>query len=67
MLNPTNMKKKQDSGKSPGDWLKECQFYVFGFVYMFARIALNSNATMMPFYLISVSKFNPLPGLETSP
>lgn len=67
LLNPTNIKKKEESGKSPVDWLKECQFYVFGFVYMFARLALNSNATMMPFYLISVSQFKPLPGLETSP
>lgn len=34
---------------------------------MFARLALNCNATMMPFYLISVTQFKPLPGLYTSP
>lgn len=33
------------------DWMKRPVFYIFGFVYMFARIALNSTATMMPFYL----------------
>jgi hypothetical protein len=34
---------------------------------MFARLALNSNATMMPFYLITVTKFQPLEGLNISP
>ena len=59
MLNPTNIEKKEDKGgKSPLDWMKECQFYFFGCVYMFARIALNVNATMMPFYLITVLGFN---------
>ena len=67
LLNQTNIAKKESKGKTPADWLKECQFYLFGFVYMFARLALNCNATMMPFYLISVTQFNPLPGLATSP
>ena len=57
-LNLTNMEKKEEKGgKNPSDWLKECQFYLFGLVYMFARIAVNVNATMMPFYLISVLGF----------
>lgn len=51
------MKKREEGGKNPGDWLKECQFYLFGLVYTFARIALNVNATMMPFYLVSVLGF----------
>jgi ABC-type siderophore export system fused ATPase/permease subunit len=54
-------------GKQPTDWLKEPQFYLFGLVYMFARLALNVNATMMPFYLITTLAFQPLDGLETSP
>jgi Na+/melibiose symporter-like transporter len=59
MLNPTNIEKKEDKGgKGPCDWMKECQFYLFGLVYMFARIGLNVNATMMPFYLINVLGFN---------
>lgn len=43
-----NDKKK---GKTAGDWMKETQFYIFGCVYMFARIALNTTATIMPLYL----------------
>jgi len=39
------------------DWLKEAQFYIFGFVYMFARIAMNSVATMMPLYLTICTGF----------
>ena len=39
------------------DWLKEAQFYIFGFVYMFARMALNCTATMMPLYLTSCTGF----------
>jgi len=57
MLNPTNIEKKETKMKSPTEWMKECQFYLFGLVYMFARIALNVNATMMPFYLIYVLDF----------
>ena len=67
LRNPTNAQKKESKSKNPSDWIKECQFYLFGLVYMFARIALNCNATMMPFYLVSVTQFEPLPGLETSP
>lgn len=66
-MNPTNLEKKEVKGKLPSDWLKEVQFYLFGLVYMFARMALNCNATMMPFYLITTLQFKPLPNLETSP
>ena len=38
-------------------WLKETQFYLFGFVYMFARLALNMTATFTPLYLTSVCGF----------
>ena len=37
--------------------MKEAQFYIFGLVYMFARIALNTTATIMPLYLDVVSDF----------
>lgn len=67
MLNVTNMEKKENQGKSPTDWLKECQFYLFAFVYAFARLALNANATMMPFYLITVLGFQPAEQGATSP
>ena len=53
-------------GKSAGDWLKEAQFYIFGVVYMFARIALNITATCMPLYLDTVSEFKPKPGMDTA-
>jgi hypothetical protein len=42
---------KDGGGKKVGDWLCEGQFYIFGFVYMFARIAINCTATIFPFYL----------------
>ena len=48
-------------------WLTEAQFYIFGGVYMSARIALNSTATMLPLYLTSVTQFKPKPGMDTSP
>jgi hypothetical protein len=51
------MKKNGKSGKQWSDWIKEGQFYIFGFVYMFARIALNTTATMMPLYLATVTGF----------
>lgn len=47
------------AGKTAGDWLKEAQFYIFGCVYMFARISLNTTATIMPLYLDVVSRFEP--------
>jgi hypothetical protein len=43
--------------KTACDWLKEAQFYIFGVVYMFARISLNTTATMMPLYLKEVTQF----------
>ena len=46
---------KKKAGKTAGDWLCEAQFYIFGIVYMFARISLNTTATMMPLYLTTVS------------
>ena len=35
---------------------------MFAFVYMFARIALNVTATMMPLYLTTVTGFVQKPG-----
>ena len=53
-------------GKSAGDWLCEAQFYIFGLVYMFARISLNTTATIMPLYLDVVTQFEPPEGKDTS-
>jgi Na+/melibiose symporter-like transporter len=44
-------------GKTPKDWLGETQFYIFGLVYMFVRLALNMTATFTPFYLTTVCGF----------
>ena len=32
---------------------------------MFARISLNTTATMMPLYLTTVSKYEPIDGMVT--
>ena len=56
----------QQEGRRPSDWLSEAQFYLFGGVYMAARIALNATATMMPLYLKTVTEFKPKEGMETS-
>lgn len=37
-------------------WFKEGQFYVYGFVYMLVRIAVNVIMTVQSFYLINVLK-----------
>jgi Na+/melibiose symporter-like transporter len=42
---------EKSGGKKVSDWLCEGQFYLFGLVYMFARIAINCTATIFPFYL----------------
>lgn len=56
---------QEKKGKSAGDWLSEAQFYIFGSVYMFARISLNTTATIMPLYLSVVTKYVAPEGLET--
>lgn len=48
---PTKKETTEKKGKSAGDWLCEAQFYIFGLVYMFARISLNTTATILPLYL----------------
>lgn len=57
-MNSSLTNKKKAGGKQWSDWLKEGQFYIFGFVYMFARLALNTTATMMPLYLAAVTGFD---------
>lgn len=66
-LGNLNEKKTEEkkAGKQPMDWLKEAQFYIFGLVYMFARISLNTTATMLPLYLEETTKFEPKPGMFT--
>jgi Na+/melibiose symporter-like transporter len=54
---PGGVKIEKAKGKQWKDWLKSGQFYIFGATYMFARIALNVNATMLPFYLQVVTGF----------
>ena len=54
-LTPREKEKSADQGKTSTMWLQEAQFYIFGGVYMSARIALNSTATMLPLYLVSVT------------
>ena len=49
-------------GKTAGDWMCEAQFYIFGLVYMFARVSLNTTATIMPLYLDVVNQFEPPEG-----
>lgn len=67
-LGQVDVKKNGENkvGKTAGDWLREAQFYIFGLVYMFARISLNTTATIMPLYLTTVSKFVPPEGKETA-
>ena len=57
---------EQKKGKSAGDWLSESQFYIFGLVYMFARISLNTTATIMPLYLEKVTKYQTDDGKGTA-
>ena len=54
-----NFKKQKDNaqGKQWKEWLSETQFYLFGLVYMFARLALNMTATFTPLYLTTVCGF----------
>lgn len=53
-------------GKSAGDWLGEAQFYIFGCVYMFARVSLNTCATILPLYLDQVSGYTTPDGQGTN-
>jgi hypothetical protein len=49
------------------DWLKEPQFYIFALVYTFSRMALNSTAIMLPFFLTTCTGFEKPPGEGISP
>ena len=42
-------------GKNWDDWMKTSEFYVFGSVYMFARIAMNVTAVFLPLYVATVT------------
>lgn len=44
-------------GKTWKDWLKLETFYIYGFVYMVVRVAINVTMTLQPFYLKSVTLF----------
>ena len=58
-------KSEKKAGKKACDRMKEAQFYIFGCVYMFARVAMNVTATIMPLYLKQVSKFTAPAGMDT--
>ena len=53
-------------GKTASDWLGEAQFYIFGCVYMFARVSLNTCATILPLYLDQVSGYTTADGEGTN-
>ena len=38
--------KQVKTGKKWSDWLKLETFYIYGFVYMAVRVAINVNATI---------------------
>ena len=42
-------------GKNWNDWLASGQFYIFGSVYMFSRIAMNANAVFLPLYVALIT------------
>ena len=54
-------------GKEPKEWLKECQFYLFGIPFVLAKLTWLTNATMMPFYLKLVLDFQPTDSESASP
>jgi len=39
-------------------WLKEGTFYIHGFVYVVARVAICVSMSLQPFYLVYVTKFS---------
>lgn len=43
--------KVMKQGKKWYDWLKSETFYIYGFVYMMVRLAINVTMTVQPFYL----------------
>ena len=47
-------KPEAPKGKTPSDWLKDGSFYLHGGIYMFVRLAMNLQMTIVPFYLIHV-------------
>ena len=49
--------KPSKGGKQWYEWMKEAPFYIYGFVYMFVRIAINVTMTMQPFYITRVTGF----------
>lgn len=58
--NETNeeTKKKEPEGKTIGEWLREGSFYLYGTIYMFARMVMNLSMSIQPFYAIYVLKVN---------
>lgn len=60
-VNPEDMTgdelKSVNTGKKWFDWLKQETFYIYGFVYMLVRVAINVTMTMRPFYLTHKTKF----------
>ena len=51
-----DIKRREPDGKSIGEWLKEGSFYMYGLIYMFARMVMNLSMSIQPFYAIYVLK-----------
>ena len=49
--------KTMKKGKTWKDWLKLETFYIYGFVYMMVRVAINVTMTIQPFYLTGVTGY----------
>jgi len=65
-----NVEVKEDSDnpelkKIWKDWLIDGSFYIHGLVYTLVRIAITVNATLQPFYLNQITKFEKTEDLPT--
>lgn len=60
-VDPDNMTgdelKSVHTGKKWFDWLKVETFYIYGFVYMLVRVAINVTMTMQPFFITNVTHY----------
>ena len=54
---PVVEKKAVSGGKTTGDWLRDCNFYLHGLVYTMARVAMVTTISIQPFYLTLVTGF----------
>lgn len=57
LLGSSTDKEFAPSHHHPIDWLSNIKFYLTAVAYTCSRVAINCNATMMPFYLVVVLGF----------